>query len=103
MKQKNLFNYNFLAQRGLSNAIRLTILQSENLNASIVTINEVSKSVLRRGHVSVILEQNDDTMELITVSRNVAVTSGSGYKSIFRKKYISEPPFALSSSSGAGI
>ena len=73
MKRLNLFNYDFLAQKGLSNAIKRPILQSEHFNASIVTINQVTKSVLRRSHVSLILEQDNDALELLEVSGTAKV------------------------------
>lgn len=68
MRQENLLHYGVLAQKGLSNALTRRIFEERDLNASIFTINEVSKSVLKRGHVSVALSQNNDTAEIASVS-----------------------------------
>lgn len=73
MKRENLFNYDFLAQKGLSNAIERPIFQSESLNASVVAVNQVSKGVLKRGHVGVMLERNEDSLELVTVCKYVQI------------------------------
>lgn len=70
MISENLNNYGFLAQRGLSSALSKTIYNDHYLNASLFTINEVSKSVLKRSHVSVSLEQNDEKMKVCGVSFN---------------------------------
>lgn len=65
---ENLNNYGFLAQRGLSNALSKSIYNDHYLNASLFTINEVSKSVLKRCHVSVSLQQNNEEMKVCGVS-----------------------------------
>lgn len=69
MVLENLNNYGFLAQRGLSTALSKTIYNDLYLNASLFSINEVSKSVLKRCHVSVSLEQGDEEMKICGVSR----------------------------------
>ncbi len=68
MALENLNHYGFLAQKGLSNALTKTIFSDTDLNASIFTINEVSKSVLKRGHVSVTLAQQDSSLQICAVS-----------------------------------
>lgn len=69
MKQENLLHYDTLAQKGLSNALTRRIFEERDLVASIFTVNEVSKSVLKRCHVSVSLSQNNDSMKIASVSR----------------------------------
>lgn len=68
MKEGNLINYDFLAQKGLSNALTKVIFRDSDLRASLFTINEVSKSVLKRSHVSVSLGQENSTMKVYAVS-----------------------------------
>lgn len=83
MKEENLYHYHFLAQRGLSNALSKVIYKDSGVTASIFSINEVSKSVLKRSHVSfsvnhgshkinvcaVIINSGEKKIEILRVER----------------------------------
>ncbi|XP_033328364.1 microsomal triacylglycerol transfer protein isoform X1 [Megalopta genalis] len=53
---KSVVNYNVLAQRGLSTAFTRHFLTSADSNGSLVTIQEISSGILKRGTVDVVLE-----------------------------------------------
>lgn len=68
MKEENLNHYGVMAQRGLSNAMTRTFSEDPSVNATLFCINEVSKGVLKRGHVSVSLERFNESLKVGAVS-----------------------------------
>lgn len=68
MKEENLNHYGVMAQRGLSNALSRTFSEDPSVNATLFCVNQVSKGVLKRGHVGVSLQRFDDTLKVGAVS-----------------------------------
>ncbi|XP_065208130.1 microsomal triacylglycerol transfer protein-like [Planococcus citri] len=64
MREENMNHYGILAQRGLSNVLRRTFSEDPSVNATLFCVNEISKSVLKKGHVGVSLQRFNDTLEV---------------------------------------
>ncbi|XP_015591483.1 microsomal triglyceride transfer protein large subunit isoform X2 [Cephus cinctus] len=64
---KKVMNYNALALKGLSTAFTRTFLNSPGSNGSLVTVQEVSSGLLKRGVVDVILESGKDRQSLFSL------------------------------------
>lgn len=64
MRDENLNHYGVMAQRGLSNALSRTFSEDPSVNATLFCVNQVSKGVLKRGHVSVALQRFNDTLKV---------------------------------------
>ncbi|KAL7290984.1 hypothetical protein TKK_0015128 [Trichogramma kaykai] len=69
-KERNLgkfVNYNTFAQRGLSTAFTRSFLRSSGSNGSLVTIQEISSGLLKRGVVDIVLENENHKSTLFSL------------------------------------
>lgn len=67
-KFADLFNnYNVLAQRGLTTAFRRSFASSDYRNGSLSTVLEISKGLLKRGVVDVMVETEGKSFSVFTV------------------------------------
>lgn len=57
---KQLNNYNILAQKGLSTALSRTFSKAPGFNASLISIQEMNSGVLKSGIVDLVLEADHD-------------------------------------------
>ena len=63
-----MFNYHALGQRGLSTAFTRSFLSSPSANGSLVSIQEISGGLLKRGIVDVSVESVGESSSIFTVS-----------------------------------
>lgn len=63
-----LGNYNVAAQRGLTTAFSRSFLNDEYRNGSLSTVLEISKGLLKRGIVDVVVENGGKSTSLFSVS-----------------------------------
>ncbi|XP_077284119.1 microsomal triacylglycerol transfer protein isoform X2 [Arctopsyche grandis] len=66
-KNKNVNNWNVLGQRGLTTAFMRPFMSTPWVNGSLVTIQEISGGILKRGHVDVVIEANGEQKELFSL------------------------------------
>lgn len=67
IKQLGYNHYGVLAQRGLSTALSRSFMTHPNTNGSLLSIQEISGGILKRGIVDVILENSNETRSLFTL------------------------------------
>jgi microsomal triglyceride transfer protein large subunit len=67
-EHKKLNNYNAMGQRGLSTAFTRSFLSSPSGNGSLVTVQEISGGLLKRGLVDVVMDTQGTSQEIFTVS-----------------------------------
>jgi microsomal triglyceride transfer protein large subunit len=67
-ENKKLKNYNALGQRGLSTAFTRSFFSSPSGNGSLITVQEISGGLLKRGHVDVVLDTQGTSHGIFTVS-----------------------------------
>ena len=67
-ERNRLNNYHVLAQRGLSTAFTRSFFSNPSGNGSLVTIQEISGGLLKRGLVDVVLDTQGTHQEIFTVS-----------------------------------
>lgn len=67
-EHKKLNNYNAMGQRGLSTAFTRSFLSSPYGNGSLVTVQEISGGLLKRGLVDVVMNTQGTSQEIFTVS-----------------------------------
>lgn len=65
---RRLNNYNVLAQKGLSIALKRSFLQSPSSNGSLLTVQELHGGIVKRGIVNVVMEKEDISKEIFSVS-----------------------------------
>ena len=65
-----LNNYNIKAQRGLSTAFTRSFFSNPRGNGSLITVQEISGGLLKRGLVDVVLDSQGVQQEIFTVSIN---------------------------------
>lgn len=71
---KALNNYHIFGQKGLSTALTRSFLNSPSINGSLLTIQEMSGGIVKRGVVNVVLSKGPSSQEIFSVSVNVQVT-----------------------------
>lgn len=67
---KTLNNYHTLGQKGLSTALTRSFLKSPWINGSLLTIQEMSGGIVKRGVVNVVLSKDFASQEIFSVSLN---------------------------------
>ncbi|GFG29687.1 hypothetical protein Cfor_03737 [Coptotermes formosanus] len=65
-EHKKLNNYNAMGQRGLSTAFTRSFLSSPSGNGSLVTVQEISGGLLKRGLVDVVMDTQGTSQEIFT-------------------------------------
>lgn len=65
---KNLWNYDIYAQKGLSTALRRSFLQHKSSNGSLLTMQEMFGGIVKRGIVNVVMSKEDDSRDIFSVS-----------------------------------
>jgi len=66
-EHKKLKNYNAMGQRGLSTAFTRSFFSSPSGNGSLVTVQEISGGLLKRGLVDVVMETQGASQGIFTV------------------------------------
>nr|XP_022900125.1 microsomal triglyceride transfer protein large subunit [Onthophagus taurus] len=64
---KKLNNYSGLSPKGLSLSLRRKFMDSKSINGSLLTIQEMSNGIVKRGIVNVVMDQNNDIQELASL------------------------------------
>jgi microsomal triglyceride transfer protein large subunit len=67
-EHKKLKNYNTMGQRGLSTALTRSFFSSPSANGSLVTVQEISGGLLKRGLVDVVMDTQGMSHRIFTVS-----------------------------------
>jgi microsomal triglyceride transfer protein large subunit len=67
-EHSKLRNYNTMALRGLSTALTRSFFSSPNGNGSLVTVQEISGGILKRGLVDVVMDTQGVSQGIFTVS-----------------------------------
>lgn len=65
---RRLNNYSALSPRGVSVALARKFMSGPSSNGSLVTVQEMMGGIVKRGAVNVVLEKNDVTKEIFSVS-----------------------------------
>lgn len=63
-----LNNYNVLAQKGLSTALKRSFLRGSSSNGSLLTVQELHGGIVKRGTVNIVMEKGDVSKEIFNVS-----------------------------------
>lgn len=66
-KNPDIFNWNVMSLKGLSTALARPMVSNVWSNISIVSVQEISKGVLKQGHVDIIMESGDQRRELFSL------------------------------------
>lgn len=67
-EHKKLNNYNAMGQRGLSTAFTRSFFSSPSGNGKLVTVQETSGGLLKRGLVDVVMDAQGTSQGIFTVS-----------------------------------
>lgn len=67
-EDRSLNNYHVLGQKGLSTALTRSFLRSPSSNGSLLSIQEMHGGIVKRGIVNVVLEKDDISKEIFSVS-----------------------------------
>jgi len=67
-EHKKLKNYNVMGQRGLSTAFTRSFFSSPHGNGSLLTVQEISGGLLKRGLVDVVMDTQGMSHGIFTVS-----------------------------------
>lgn len=67
LRSLGLNHYGVLAQRGLSTALTRSFMTHPDTNGSLVSIQEISGGILKRGIVDVVVDNSNDTTSLFTL------------------------------------
>lgn len=63
-----LNNYDTLAQKGWSTALRRDFLQSSSSNGSLLTVQEIKGGIVKRGIVNIMMDKDGLSQEIFSVS-----------------------------------
>lgn len=66
-ESERIYNYDVLAQKGLSTAFTRSFLKSAGSNGSLVTVQEISSGLLKRGIVDVVLESESHSTPIFSL------------------------------------